>query len=82
MDPNSLLFLTALSMMVASPSPSADLVLMNAYLKQSGIERNIEAHAKRLERRYVSKDVKVVTGYAAYLGKVLVEKRITIQWGF
>lgn len=83
MDPNSLLFFSILSVFAASPADnSAHQALFNAYLKQSGIESNINGTLKYLERRELSQEAKIYIGYTAYISKTIIDKKIVIKWGF
>lgn len=78
MDLNTALFFSALAISAASPDSSADKAVLNAYLKQSGIERN----AKRFEKRHVPKRVRMYLGYAAFVVKTVSDQQITMRWSF
>jgi len=82
MDPGSLLFVTVLAISTITPEQGADKALLSAYLKQSGIESRVKSQAKKLERKYVSRDVKFFVGYGALITKSIVEQKITFRWGF
>lgn len=82
MDPTSLLFFSALTVFVAVPEGGARQATLNAYMKQSGIESNINDTLKYLERRELSKEAKIYLGYTAYIGKTLIDKRIVFEWRF
>lgn len=82
MDPTSTLFIFVAASVAASPQPNADQALLNAYLKQSGIEKQIIDYGKKVERQQIPKNIEIKVGYLLFVSKTLIEKRITIQWGF
>jgi hypothetical protein len=81
MDPTSLLFFSILSVAVASPTDEAHSALLNAYLKQSGIQSNLDRMGKHYEHQ-VPEETRVYLGYAAYISKTVIDKRIVFKWSF
>lgn len=82
MDAGSLLFFSILAAYVASPSSSAQQALRDAYLRQSGIQDNLNRTAKYLERRELSNEARVYLGYTAFISKTVMDKRIQFEWRF
>jgi hypothetical protein len=78
MDTTSALFLSVAAIFIASPEDGADKALLNAYLKQSGIE----SHFKRLEKKEVPDEARIYLGYAAFISKTMIDKKVVVQWKF
>jgi len=77
-DPTSALFLSVAALFIASPDDTADRAILNAYLRQSGINRSV----KEFERREVPDEARVYLGPAAYITKTLIDKRIVFTFRF
>jgi hypothetical protein len=45
-------------------------------------EYRIDKALRRLEKKYISKDVRAVTGVVIPIGRAIYERRITFQWSF
>lgn len=81
MDPASLLFVSVMVTAIASPTDSAHSALLNAYLKQSGIEPNLARVGKHYEQQ-VPEELKLYFGYAGFISKTMIDRRITFTWRF
>jgi hypothetical protein len=77
-EPNSLLFLFVASAVMAAPSDGADTALMNAYLKQSGMDKQL----RTIEKRTLSKEARKTLGYVGIVIKSAKDQRVTIRWSF
>lgn len=42
----------------------------------------IDKMAKRLEKRYIHEDVRVVGGYAISITRIITEQKVTYKWTF
>jgi hypothetical protein len=81
LDPSSLLFFSVLTVALISPTEDARNSLLNGYMKQSGIEANLERFGRHYEQR-VPDELKIYLGYAGYISKTITERKIVFQWRF
>lgn len=82
MDSVSLLFFSVLTVGIASPKQDAQKALFDAYMRHTHIEDNVEKRADKLRRDVVSDEARFYLGYAGYIGKTVIDKRIVFTWRF
>lgn len=82
MDPNSALLLSILAVIAASPNGKGNQTLLNAYLKQSGIESNLSNYGEHLERQHLSNEARIYLGYMTYISKTVIDRKIVFKWSF
>jgi hypothetical protein len=81
MDPTSLLFFSCLAVGIASPKPDAHSHILDAYLRQSGIEQNLDKLGHHYEQK-IPDEVKIYAGWAGYISKTVVDRKIVFTWRF
>jgi hypothetical protein len=77
-EPNSLLFISVAALVIASPQGDADKALARAYLKHTGIDRSL----KDFEKDHTPEEARIYLGYAAYISKTMIDKKIVFTWRF
>ncbi len=78
MDPNGLLLMSVLFITSFSDDSKANQKAIQAYAKQSGIDRTL----KEYERELIPQDVRVYLGPGLAITRSVVERRIIFQWSF
>jgi hypothetical protein len=75
---NELFFVSVLSICALSPDSRADSAALEAFVKQTGIDKQF----RRFQREEIPDDMRVYLGQAAFLTKTISDKKITLQWSF
>lgn len=55
---------------------------VKAVAKATYKETNLDDQIKRLEKRYISKQMRVYGGYVSLVAKIVNDKRISVEWTF